>query len=153
MVKRGSIMTSKEEICSYAYKYSKFYIDQNIGEIEKWENIPFLKKEDILDNIEEFISYEYWQLYNQKRLLVKNTSGSTGKHLKIYWDEKDYKKSMLSLWYYRYKYYGIKPLHKVVYFFTWRAFGDSGEDLKEVEEERSLGFSKDNLEDKRIIER
>lgn len=56
--------------------------------------------------------------YIDGKLMHVRTSGSSGHYLDIYWDEADYIRSMMPLWFMRKKYYGISPNDTLMYFFT-----------------------------------
>lgn len=71
------------------------------------------------------------------------TSGSTGKYLNIYWDKADCTRSLLPLWIYRKKYYGISADDKMCYFYTARSVGDI--EQRTFLYKNQLGFAKTNL--------
>ena len=148
-----------KNIIKYAYEKVPFYInkdiDKKIFEDENALNIlrqlPVVDKEDIIKS-DNNISAEY--AVNRKQdITYAHTSGSTGKCMDIMWDKSDVNKSMLSLWLYRLKYYGIKMSDRLCYFYTTGNFPESRELKTDYEEGRNrLGFSKLNLNENRIAE-
>ena len=114
------------------------------------EKLSIINKEDVINN-SSLYSVEY--AFNQENKVIKvNTSGSTGKFMTVNWDKNNMKKSMLSLWTYRYKYYGIKTTDKLCYFYTVGNVKESIENLKEFEQNgKLLGFSKSNLNNERLL--
>lgn len=81
----------------------------------KFEDLPQIKKEDLIYSKFSNINPKY---YNEsKKLFSVKTSGSTGKCYEILWDYCDEKKSLLPLWLYRKKYYGINTFDRLCYFY------------------------------------
>ena len=112
-----------EEIADYAYKNVPAYIriaeERGIhpGEID-FLDYPVTDKNMFLDSGTSTLSMEYMGKYGAGKLRWLRTSGSTGKFTEVYWDEKEYQKSLLPLWLYRKKYYGIMPDDKMCYFYA-----------------------------------
>jgi len=105
------------------------------------DEIPILEKSWLLENESSILTPEGTVLLYQNKLINAKTSGSTRNYMDIYWREEDYKKSMLGLWWYRYKYYKIMPQDKLCFFFTTNIHGEK----EELRKEKELGFSKSNL--------
>lgn len=127
---------------------------QSIDDILKndaFEKIPFIDKSEIINNGNNVISAGYVPMYLSKELMIERTSGSSGQYMEIYWDKKDFTKSMMQLWLLRKKYYGILPTDKMCYFFT--VYKEMVEDEQDEHLEKNVwGFSKINLSTSRIIE-
>lgn len=111
------------------------------------EDYPVLERNQLIE--EETAVLMPWaeMLRMQGKLICGRTSGSSGKYMEIFWTREDYHRSMLPLWFYRYKYYGIRPDDRVCYFYTIRSL-DGMEDM--VQRKAELGFSKSNLTMQRI---
>lgn len=121
-----------------------YYMNVKTEEIEEWDDIPILEKNIVVKNGESALAISAIPLLMNGKLISARTSGSTGKYMEIYWKEDDYKRSMLPLWYYRNRYYGIKPSDKLCFFYTIHNIGKS-EDLY-FYDKNSLGFLKANLD-------
>lgn len=128
-----------------AYNDVPMYYNMNIKAeaIEEWDDIPIIEKNTVVESEESSLAVSAISLLISGKLISSRTSGSTGTYMDIYWKEDDYKRSMLPLWYYRRKYYGIKPDDKLCFFYTIHNVGKS-EDLY-FYEKNSLGFLKANL--------
>lgn len=145
-----------KDIVKNAYTEVPFYVnimnDDRQSKVQiRFENIPFTDKNTIIQSGDSMIAASYLPLFMARKLKYDRTSGSSGKYMEIYWDKKDYMKSMTPLWLLRKKYYGISTSDKMCYFFTIYD--------KEIEEEKDeylkgnvLTFSKINLSTPRIIE-
>lgn len=140
------VLNAYENVPIYYQLKEKQQIDiKSIIEKKQFEILPIVEKNYFLQQEISALSSEGIALMLQKKLIHLRTSGSTGKYMDIYWKEEDYKKSMVSLWWYRYKYYGILPKDKMCYFYSIR----SGKE-ECCENEKELGFSKSNLTWERI---
>ena len=133
-----------KEMVDYAYQNVPFYI--KLKEKTKSENTIIDK--NMITDIGDFVSVKY-MFGKNKELIKTETSGSTGKCFEIIWNKKDYNKSMLSLWVYRYKYYGVKPNDRFCYFFSME---NTITDNFYEYSENALGFSKCNLTEDRLLE-
>ena len=150
------------QIVSYAYQNVRFYkrmMDENgidplsIEDYDSLRKLPFLHKDDIQAQPEDFISDEYKKFPKTKDIVLRRTSGSTGKYLKIYWDYKDDIKSLFSLWNYRNRYYGVGPSDKFCGFYTASYQGNKIVEQQMVQRSldgRHLGFCKINLTYERL---
>lgn len=89
--------------------YKKAFDENNIYTDMQFSfyDIPLLKKDMVIDNEDMFISSSVKRKYYSGDLLLKRTSGSTGKCMNIYWLRSDFHASNLSAWKYRFKWYGI----------------------------------------------
>lgn len=141
-----------EEMAGYAYKNVPAYIriaEENgicPGEIDFFD-YPVTDKIMFLESGASTLSMEYMGKYSAGKLRWLRTSGSTGKFTEVYWDEGEYQKSLLPLWLYRKKYYGIRPDDRMCYFYA--------ADIKtdEVSQEGSvLAIPKNFLFDEKIGE-
>ncbi len=127
-----------------AYETVPMYQSMGSGqEQDEWDNLPVLDKNNVVKSGASAISMASIPLLLQNKLIAERTSGSTGKYMEIYWREDDYKKSMLPLWYYRNKYYGIKPDDKLCFFYTIHQVSETEE--THFYNKNSLGFSKSNM--------
>lgn len=146
-------MNGVYEIVRYAYQKSPLYqkiLESNKGiNLEEWNTIPIITKNNIKESYESIYSVEYMLGQKYKEALHVFTSGSTGKVFEVLWDQKDFNKSLLSLWIYRKKYYGINPDDKMCFFFSIRHFG--AEELEYEENTTNLGFSKCALDEGKVI--
>lgn len=81
----------------------------DIASIENWTDIPIIEKNTVVKSGSSSLAVSAIPLLMNEKLISARTSGSTGKYMEIYWKTDDYRRSMLPLWYYRNRYYGIKP--------------------------------------------
>lgn len=141
-------------MAQYAYETVPLYIKRgrHYSELEKWEDIPVLKKAEILNHPDSFYSSEFFSI-SKDNIIKRHTSGTTGKCLELYWDIDDYKKSLMPIWIYRRKFYGINPGDKMCYFFTTSNMGiEDNTECEEEEMKNVKGFSKNNLSRERMLE-
>ena len=89
--------------------YKKTFDEHNIclSDPESIHRVPLLSKCDVLMNEDSFISSDYMCKYQKGDLLIKRTSGSTGKCLNVYWLPSDYYATNIEAWKYRSEWYGI----------------------------------------------
>lgn len=144
-----------EIMADYAYSRVPLYMKRPVKYTSgmPWENIPVLTKDEIQSDSESFFSSEYLVGGNREDILHGRTSGSTGRYMDLYCHRNDNTKSLLTVWLYRKKYYGITPADKMCYFFTSSNIGYR--DGIEYESETTgniKGFSKNNLTHDRMIE-
>jgi len=147
-----------EEIVKYAYDKVPFYVKlleelnlniegNNFDEI--WDKVPVIDKNMMLDcNSGSNMSAEYVYLSMTGKLIQISTSGSTGKCMDIFWDEKDIRKSLLPLWIYRKRYHNINPDDKRCYFYTMRKVGYDEIEMETVSS--GMGFSKCSLDKEKM---
>jgi len=116
-----------QNIIQHAYNTVPYYHDMfdkyNIDPLsikipDDLIKLPVLKKELIQAEPDRFISSDYLYYPNKENLVIKRTSGSTGKFLKVYWSRKDETRSMFHLWIARMKQYGIDPKDRFCSFHT-----------------------------------
>lgn len=151
------------DMVKYAYTNVPFYrklakdnnIDvKNLDETD-FENLPLVQKNDIVEQPKELLSDQYLLFPKKNHILLRSTSGSTGKYLKIYWDEYEAVQSMVPLWVARQRYYHIKPSDKYCFFFN---NVENGNHLVEEgniaysENDTYIGFSKNGLTKERLLE-
>ena len=152
------------DLIHYAYDHVDYYhkiIDANNIDIslikasEDLSVLPILSKDKIQENSMAFVSDEYQKYPKNENIVLKRTSGSTGKYLKIFWDYKDDIKSLMPLWILRSRLYGIDPD------MTWCSFYSSmyeGNKIKQLMPReldmngRHMGFSKIGLTYDKIAE-
>lgn len=134
------------EVCQmaeYAYKTVPMYIElaeKKKLNIHNFLSLPVMGKNDYMKSGAASLSIEYVTRFLNHQLLVRRTSGSTGKVTDYYWSVEDEKKSLFELWYYRMKYYQISPKDKMVLFFPI-----SIEKEEVMESDNVLGLSKSFL--------
>jgi len=152
------------QMAKYAYAEVPFYRNlameknitvQEMNSMEEFQNLPLIDKGIFQRSKKQTLAERYYSYQNRRRIILRRTSGSTGKYLKIYWDYQDNIKSLVELWYNRKKYYDIHPRDKYCYFYTT---GYKANKLVEETEcnmavdKSSLGFSKNNLDEERLID-
>lgn len=134
----------KEKLLQYAFNKTNFYKDKwkEVNWKNDWNSIPATYKHEVAHAGVSIISSEYFAHLSRGDIIHDYTSGSTGECLEIYTTKKQQIKSLLSLWFYRKKYYGINVNSRFCYFYTFRScIGDPKWEIKET----SLGFSKSIL--------
>lgn len=141
----------KREILRYAYEYTNFYHEKyhNIDLDAPWEEFPVTTKQEIAHGGLSVLPSQYFSKLGGSDIITDYTSGSTGEYMETYTTKAEQKKSMLSWWLYRKKYYGIDTSSKLCYFFT---FHRGGERSEFEYRKNGLGISKeflteDNLEE------
>lgn len=142
------------KITEHAYTTVPLYMrrDKSFKELGEWENIPLLEKTEILNAPDSFYSGAFFGS-SSKEIISRHTSGTTGKYLELYWNVNDYRKSLIPVWIFRKKYYGISPEDKMCYFYTTANTGYRDNIEYEEEEYRNVkGFSKNNLNAQRMLE-
>ena len=95
------------------------------------------------------LSSEYVIKAYREELINGRTSGSNGKYLNIYWDKNESIRSLLSLWLYRRKYYGIDSRDKMCFFYTSRNLGNTEQRIWTHRNQR--GFSKNDLNMQELV--
>lgn len=115
---------------------------EEVLEKDDWEGIPVLERNQIISEGTSVMTPSSVPLLMANKLIFARTSGSTGKYMEIYWKKEDYNRSMLPLWYYRKKYYGISPEDRLCYFYTIQNLEGETESYRR---KSKLGFSKTNL--------
>lgn len=143
------------EMAEYAYSSVPLYMrrEKTLEKDTAWSEIPILTKEEILKDPDSFYSCRFLNLDKKREVMQGRTSGSTGKCLELYWHKGDYKNSLLPVWIYRKKYYGIRPEDRMCYFYTTSNTG-YGKRIEYEEEElgNAKGFSKNNLNEECLQE-
>lgn len=151
-----------KSLISYAYNnvpyYKKLFDDKelncyDIDDYNKLKKIPYLTKKDIQNNHSLFISKEYKKYPKNSELLIRRTSGSSGKSLKVYWSSKDNIRSMMQLWIKRNNFSGINPQDKFCTFHTTVYSKNKLVDSSEILNYRNdtiKSFSKLELDSNRI---
>lgn len=84
----------------------------------KWNDVPVLNKNELVEAGQCAVFSSCLGVINTDQTMKSVTSGTTGKYVEVYWKTEEFKRSLISLWLYRYRYYGILPGHKLVYFYT-----------------------------------
>lgn len=146
-----------QNIVRHAYSKSPLYVRKrkklnlDIEDIlSDWNKVPIIKKDDMLYSSTSAIPYNYFARMETDDIQHEITSGSTGKCLDVYWKKTDLRNSLLPLWLYRKKYYGISAKDRFCYFYTIQNL--TSQDPEYVRERNSIGFSKQNLNMDRLKE-
>lgn len=135
----------------YARKAEKNRINVSEMDLQKdWQFIPTIKKSEIIEAGDGMLMPEGIPLWLSGRLAEVYTSGSSGHCMKVYWRSSDSKKSLLSLWKYRKKEYGISPEEHYCYFYSARKYGTTDVEIEEIKNQ--MGFSKNNLTEDRFLD-
>lgn len=141
----------KRALLKYAYEYTEFY-KKKYGKANldgDWESIPIVSKGEVAHGGISFVSSKFFSHLGGADLITDYTSGSTGECLEVYTTEAEQRKSLLSLWLYRKKYYGIDTSSSLCYFYTLR--GDKDGIFYEFRK-NGLGFSKEKLTEEYLKE-
>ncbi len=145
------LLHAKEDVTYYANN-EKFEMtnitEENI--LKKMVEIPVLEKNDAVLHNNEFLANDCVPLMLQNKLLWKNTSGSTGKYMEIYWKNADYQRSLMPLYFRRKRDYGIEPADRLCYFYSSRKLGR--EEILTERKPGQLGFCKSGLNEERLLE-
>ena len=120
------------------------------GEDWEFKNLPLLEKDEIIEDPLKLMAPCYLPLLYQGELVGNDTSGSTGKYMRVYWRKQDFIKSMHPLWFYRNYFYGIHIWDKMCRFCTMSQMGDK-EMLYQYTKTR-LEFSKNDLSEERLLD-
>lgn len=154
--RRECMLTEQQKkIIEHAYTTVPFYINLarernlNYKDFKDWEDIPVVKKEDLVFQTDSFLSSDYIMKYLSNELIYTHTSGSTGDCKNIYWSQEDMNYSLSTLWLRRRRYYGINPHDRHCYFFTTRRFGKMDQEIED--KGFALGFCKSNLSEEKLI--
>ncbi len=81
-------------------------------------SVPIITKEQVASQPLEFLSDNYIKKYEQGKLLIKKTSGSTGTCLDVFWSHNDETLASLEAWKYRHMWYDISIKDKFISFHT-----------------------------------
>lgn len=139
-----------------AYQDSLFYRNflkeqgRDIDNLSEWEDVPIIQKKDMVMAKWPVVLPKYCALQGEGKLFREYTSGSTGQCLEIYWSKRDSTLSLLPLWLYRRKYYGINTADRFCYFYTLH--NPYGDEPQCEANDNSMGFSKMNLTQARLEE-
>ncbi len=151
-------MNSKlQDMVRHAFETVPFYMnygEENGFDVNKpldedqWGKIPILHKDDMVCNPNQYYSRTYLMPIINRQLEMCKTSGSTGKCFEVYWDLTDVRRSLLPLWAYRKKDYGILPSDSQCYFFSGRTV--SSEEVESETFGNQHGFCKANLSHEKL---
>lgn len=145
------------EIVLHAYKTVPFYrkiaemhgIDiDNLDIATDFQKLPLVDKDMVQNAQSDMLSDKYKHYPYNQQMLIRRTSGSTGRFMKVYWNELDDNNSLMELWWIRKKYYDILPSDKLCYFYTTDY--QNNKLIEEKDEKLSplknrLGFNKNKL--------
>ena len=141
-------MESLNKSIRHAYETVPFYKElleeEECLEIEK---LPIVDKQQMIESGRSMLSTRYMGQYLTKQLKWTRTSGSSGMIHEIFWNKVDERKSMMGLWFLRWKYYKVSPAQKLCFFFP----ADIN-DEECMETDRVLAISRKSLFDGTFIE-
>lgn len=113
-------MSKLEEMLKYVSEHNEFYKNRikEYGikdplDINQW---PILTRKELQENRYNMFSDGYKSKYFNQQLRRQSSSGSSGVPITVYWDYRDYSRSIVSLWRKRKAFYDITPIDKVVKF-------------------------------------
>lgn len=110
-------MESLNKLIRHAYETVPFYKElleeEECLEIEK---LPIVDKQQMIESGRSMLSTRYMGQYLTKQLKWTRTSGSSGMIHEIFWNKVDERKSMMGLWFLRWKYYKVSPAQKLCFF-------------------------------------
>lgn len=126
--------------------YMELYRDcQDMIEERRFSELPIISKERYVSGGTLGISMEYMGEYIRGELLWTRTSGTSGVFSEVYWHPKENRRSLLSLWLLRKKYYGISAKNRMCYFY------EAGEeDDLIVQQKNSLAVARSSVYDARL---
>lgn len=110
------------KLLNHAYEtvpyYKKSFDDHNVKSEQNYNlnNIPILTKDMVVQSEDLFISDKYKNKYLSGGLILKRTSGSTGKCMNVYWLQNDFYISNIEAWKYRSLWYDISIKDKYINF-------------------------------------
>lgn len=116
----------------------------------QWNELPLVTKEDYLSGSYSTIMPDKIPMMLSGELMEVFTSGTSGICLNVLWSMGDCQRSLLPLWLYRKKEYGISPSDKHCYFYSARKIGQEEREFETAKNQ--LGFNRKNLTDDRLIE-
>ncbi|MBQ4069322.1 MAG: phenylacetate--CoA ligase family protein [Lachnospiraceae bacterium] len=143
---------SDKEFIKRAYSSVPMYVeltgdlDINLDNITEIKELPTITKEEVVKQ-DSIIAADSIPLLYGNKLIVKKTSGSTGKYMDVFWKNKDYVKSMLPLWLMRKRMYNISPDDRMCFFYTMM---EMGKEQDTYMNKSQLGFSKSRLDDENL---
>ncbi|MBE5927395.1 MAG: phenylacetate--CoA ligase family protein [Lachnospiraceae bacterium] len=143
---------SDKEFIKRAYSSVPMYVeltgdlDINLDSITEIKELPTITKEEVVKQ-DSIIAADSIPLLYGNKLIVKKTSGSTGKYMDVFWKNKDYVKSMLPLWLMRKRMYNISPDDRMCFFYTMM---EMGKEQDTYMNKSQLGFSKSRLDDENL---
>lgn len=116
----------------------------------QWNELPLVTKEDYLSGSYNTLMPEKIPMMLSGELMEVFTSGTSGTCMDVLWSVGDCKRSLLSLWLYRKKEYGIFPSDRYCYFYSARMTGREEKEFEMVKNQ--LGFNRNNLTEERLVE-
>ena len=143
---------SDKEFIKRAYSSVPMYVELtgdlviNLDSITEIKELPTITKEEVVKQ-DSIIAADSIPLLYGNKLIVKKTSGSTGKYMDVFWKNKDYVKSMLPLWLMRKRMYNISPDDRMCFFYTMIEMGEEQDTYKNKSQ---LGFSKSRLDNESL---
>lgn len=138
-------------VAFYARKAEENNVNIEILDLQKdWHKIPLIEKRELSVAGEGILMPDCIPLWLSGQLPAVYTSGSSGICLKVFWKLSDIIKSLLPLWLYRKKDYGVSPQDKYCYFYSTRMSGKEDCEIETLKNQ--MGFSKNNLTEQRMVE-
>ena len=118
-----------EQIVKYSFENVPFYSKHKIyNDINNFNQFNIITKEDIILNKMDFLSLRHKKYYQEGRLKIKYTSGTTGEATIVFWDEVDDALTDFTAWKYRKQWYNISPQSRYISFFSNIYFGNQIEE-------------------------
>lgn len=154
---QNMIMNAYQTVPYYKSLFDRYQIDPgSIRNEEDLKIIPVLERDAIQENPDMFRS-SYTKTYpGSADLIIKRTSGSSGKYLRVYWSGKDSTRSLFELVLLRRRYYGIEPSDKFCSFYTTLYQSNKLENASDIPKKnlfaggRNLAFSKIGITEKHL---
>lgn len=116
----------------------------------QWNELPLVRKEDYLSGSYSTIMPDKIPMMLSGSLMEVFTSGSSGTCLNVLWSLGDCQRSLLPLWLYRKKEYGISPDDRYCYFYSARETGQGEKEFETVKNQ--MGFNRNNLTEDHLTE-
>lgn len=147
----------EKEFIASVYKNVSLYSEKikekdiKLSDVEaEWEHLPLIEKKDYVEVSDGVIMPDKIPLMLSGGLMEVFTSGTSGMCLNVLWSVEDCQRSLLPLWLYRKKEYGISPEDRYCYFYSARMMGDEEKEFELVKNQ--LGFNRNNLTEERLLE-
>lgn len=143
-------MSKIESFLSKVYKTNEFYRNiaetQNITDPTDITQYPILNRSQLQKNRYDMFSDGYKAKYFSQRLRRQSSSGTSGVPVHVYWDEREYRSSIIRIWRMRLKYYNIRSTDARVSF-TLAAFSETfGEDVLSQKQKNVLSINCSSLQ-------
>ena len=142
---KSSLVKMVKYACENVEYYKKYANGGEMNNEDIYVKLPFLYKNQIINEPSAFLSQKYKADMNARKLLRKFTSGSTGDCLAVYWDKFSDTLSNLAVWKYRKNWYGVDINSKYLTFHI-----NTGESFAGDPEQYSYNASHNHLSISRL---